>query len=137
MNMVYPNSLYQENIEWLEALNQNKIVPGLERIEKLMNLVGDPQKKARIIMVGGTNAKGSTCFNLNHNLTRAGLRVGCFTSPHLHSIRERIKIGNENIIREVTLFPMNQYAQDLMMDAPSEVSSEQLKELNIKVLEKK
>ena len=84
-------------MEWLEALNQNKIVPGLERIEKLMKLVGDPQKKARIIMVGGTNAKGSTCFNLNHNLTRAGLRVGCFTSPHLHSIRERIKIGNENI----------------------------------------
>ena len=46
-------------------------------------------------------------------------------------------LANEKNIREVTMFPMNQNAQDLMMRAPSEVSSEQLKELNIKVSEKK
>ena len=40
-------------------------------------------------------------------------------------------------IREVTLFPMNQNAQDLLMGAPSEANDKQLKELNIKVLEKK
>jgi len=46
-------------------------------------------------------------------------------------------LANEKNIREVTMFPMNQNAQDLMMKAPSDVSSEQLKELNIKVIEKK
>ena len=46
-------------------------------------------------------------------------------------------LANEKNIREVTMFPMNQNAQDLMMMAPSEVNPEQLKELNIKVLEKK
>ena len=40
-------------------------------------------------------------------------------------------------IREVTLFPMNQNAQDLLMGAPSETSESQLKELNIKIIEKK
>ena len=46
-------------------------------------------------------------------------------------------LANEKNIREVTMFPMNQNAQDLMMKAPSEVNNEQLKELNVKVLEKK
>ncbi len=46
-------------------------------------------------------------------------------------------LAEKNNIREVTLFPMNQNAQDLLMGAPSELSESQLKELNIKVLEKK
>ena len=46
-------------------------------------------------------------------------------------------LANEKNIREVTMFPMNQNAQDLMMKAPSDVNLEQLNELNIKVLEKK
>ena len=46
-------------------------------------------------------------------------------------------LADEKNIREVTLFPMNQNAQDLLMGAPSTVSDEQLKEINIKVLEKK
>ena len=46
-------------------------------------------------------------------------------------------LANEKNIREVTMFPMNQNAQDLMMNAPSEVSEKQLKELNLKILDKK
>jgi len=46
-------------------------------------------------------------------------------------------LAGKNNIREVTLFPMNQNAQDLLMGAPSTLSEFQLKELNIKVLEKK
>lgn len=88
---------YHKIKEWLESLNQNKIVPGLKRINLLMNLLSNPQDELNIIVVGGTNAKGSTCFNLNYNLTRHGIRVGCFTSPHLHTVRERIQIGNQKI----------------------------------------
>ncbi len=46
-------------------------------------------------------------------------------------------LANEKNIREVTMFPMNQNAQDLMMSAPSDVNEKQLKELNLKILEKK
>ena len=46
-------------------------------------------------------------------------------------------LAGKNNIREITLFPMNQNAQDLMMGAPSKANDTQLKELNIKVLEKK
>ena len=46
-------------------------------------------------------------------------------------IRDRMLLANEKNIREVTMFPMNQNAQDLMMNAPSEINQEQLKELNL------
>ncbi len=46
-------------------------------------------------------------------------------------------LAGKSNIREVTLFPMNQNAQDLLMGAPSKATDEQLKELNIKVVEKK
>ena len=46
-------------------------------------------------------------------------------------------LANEKNIREVTMFPMNQNAEDLLMKAPSTVSNEQLKELSIKTLDKK
>ena len=46
-------------------------------------------------------------------------------------------LANEKNIREVTMFPMNQNAQDLMMNAPSEISDEQLKELNLSLKKKK
>ena len=46
-------------------------------------------------------------------------------------------LANEKNIREITMFPMNQNAQDLMMNAPSEVSEKHLKELNLKILDKK
>jgi aspartyl-tRNA synthetase len=45
-------------------------------------------------------------------------------------------LANEKNIREVTMFPMNQNAQDLMMNSPSDVSEKQLKELNLKILDK-
>ncbi|MED6305447.1 MAG: Mur ligase family protein [Candidatus Thermoplasmatota archaeon] len=91
---------YHKILKWLESLNENRIVPGLERMEKLMMHLGNPEKELEIVMIGGTNAKGSTCFSLNSTLSRGGFKTGCFTSPHLHSVRERILIGNEIIPME-------------------------------------
>ena len=88
---------YLESVKWLDLLNQNKIVLGLDRIKKVMKVLKNPQNDTKVIVVGGTNAKGSTCFNLNYNLSEAGFKVGCFTSPHLHSVRERIRIDNDLI----------------------------------------
>ena len=86
----------------------------LERTISLLDEIGNPQNKLRIITVGGTNAKGSTCFNLSYNLTQNGIKTGCFTSPHIHSIRERIRISDNmiskteftyliNMLKEITL----------------------------------
>ncbi len=91
---------YQNAAKWLDGLNQNKIVPGLERIRKLMKLFDDPQNQLRLIIIGGTNAKGSTCYNLSNTLIQTGKIIGCFTSPHLHTVRERIKINNKNIDKD-------------------------------------
>ena len=91
---------YFKILEWLESLNENKIVLGLERMNELMNHLGNPEKELKIIMIGGTNAKGSTCFSLNSTLVKAGIKTGCFTSPHLHSVRERILLGEELIPME-------------------------------------
>ena len=62
--------------------------------------------------------------------------------PHMEGIAPGIDrivmlLANEKNIREVTMFPMNQNAQDLMMKAPSEVSEEQLKELGLVIKNKK
>jgi dihydrofolate synthase/folylpolyglutamate synthase len=91
---------YSKALKWIDSLNQNKIVPGLHRITKLMNHLNNPQNKLKIIMVGGTNAKGNTCHNLNYNLNKVGIKTGCYTSPHLHTIRERIRIGNKKISKD-------------------------------------
>ena len=88
---------YLKIIDWLDSLNENKIVPGLDRMNELMNLFGNPQNNLNLIIVGGTNAKGSTCFNIEDNFSKNGIDVGCFTSPHIHSVRERIRIGKEKI----------------------------------------
>ena len=71
-----------------------------------MKVLKNPQNDTKVIVVGGTNAKGSTCFNLNYNLSDAGFKVGCFTSPHLHSVRERIRIGND-------LIPIDKFSEIL------------------------
>ena len=71
-------NLYKKSLMQLEDLNQNKIVPGLERIQNIMRLIGDPQDKLRVISIGGTNAKGSTSYNLSKTLVQTGKIIGCF-----------------------------------------------------------
>ena len=71
-----PNiNLYKKSLKWLEDLNQNKIVPGLERIQKIMKLLGNPQDRLRVISIGGTNAKGSTSYNLSKTLMQSGKKI--------------------------------------------------------------
>lgn len=77
---------------WLEALPQSSIRLGLERIEAACAALGRPQSRYPAILVAGTNGKGSTCAYLAHALKEAGLRVGLYTSPHLVSCRERIRV---------------------------------------------
>jgi dihydrofolate synthase / folylpolyglutamate synthase len=70
---------------------------GLERIERLLNDLGNPQDRVPIIHVAGSNGKGSTCAYLSSVLVEAGYRVGRYTSPHLVSWCERINLNGQDI----------------------------------------
>ena len=81
--------------EALKQLTSNKtfqIKLGLERIEQVLQRLGNPQKELQYIHVAGTNGKGSTCAILNSILIEAGYKTGLYTSPHIFDYTERIKI---------------------------------------------
>ena len=71
--------------------------PGLERVNALAELAGNPHKKFKCIHLAGTNGKGSCSHMLASILQEAGYNVGLFTSPHLKDFRERIKINGKEI----------------------------------------
>jgi dihydrofolate synthase / folylpolyglutamate synthase len=71
--------------------------PGLARIETLLEALGNPEQRYTLVQVGGTNGKGSTAAMLAAILRAAGRRVGLYTSPHLVSFRERIRVDGEAI----------------------------------------
>lgn len=87
----------QADLDYLYSLNGRGIKPGLERIQKLIAELGDPQNCLKIIHVAGTNGKGSTCAIIASILRAAGLRVGLYTSPHLLRFNERIRIDEAEI----------------------------------------
>ena len=69
----------------------------LDNITKLVDRLGNPQNKVKTIHVGGTNGKGSSSHMLASVLQTAGYKTGLFTSPHLKSFTERIKINGQEI----------------------------------------
>src|SRR6478735_2942910 len=76
---------------------ESQIDPSLERIQMLMDLLGDPQGTYPVILVAGTNGKTSTARIIDSLLRSFGLRVGRFTSPHLTSVTERIALEGRPI----------------------------------------
>ncbi len=81
-------------LEPLEGLGTDP-KPGLERIKKFMGAIGNPQDDLRIILIGGTNGKGSTTAYLSNILQDDGYKVGSFFSPHTVSPTERIQINGK------------------------------------------
>ncbi len=73
----------------------------LDRLRQLLDRLGRPQDRFRAVQVAGTKGKGSTAAMLTAMLHAAGQRVGLYTSPHLHTFRERIRVG-EDLISEET-----------------------------------
>ncbi|MGD9393861.1 MAG: folylpolyglutamate synthase/dihydrofolate synthase family protein [Dehalococcoidia bacterium] len=69
----------------------------LRRVYELLSLLGDPQKKAGSVHITGTNGKGSVAIMIASALTAVGYPTGLYTSPHLHSWRERIRVDGEMI----------------------------------------
>lgn len=84
-------------LEWLYSLHRFGIKPGLERINKILNYLGNPEKRIQTIHITGTNGKGTTAVNLASIFSSSGYKTGLYTSPHLVDFNERIQI-NGNLI---------------------------------------
>jgi dihydrofolate synthase/folylpolyglutamate synthase len=97
---------YQEALEYIlrfadyERLPRSGVVWDLLRVERLLERLGNPQFAAKTVHVAGTKGKGSTAAMITSILKRAGYRVGLYTSPHLLSYTERIRLDGEPITED-------------------------------------
>lgn len=86
--------------QFLESRRNYGIRPGLQRINALLSLLGNPEKDMKVIHIAGTNGKGSTLTYLKAALMENGYNVGTFSSPALETFHEQIKINDELISEE-------------------------------------
>lgn len=112
-NKVKTDEEYLETITYIKNLTKFGINLGLERIQALLNRLGNPEKELNVIHIGGTNGKGSTTAILQAILKQAGYKAGMFISPHLHDFRERISINGELIQPEDIVIGMNEIRPQL------------------------
>ena len=91
---------YNEAVDLIETTMKFGCRPGLERTAKLLNLLGDPHKKLRLIHIAGTNGKGSAAAMLTSILSSAGYSTGLYISPHLFRNTERMTIDGIEITEE-------------------------------------
>ena len=77
----------------LYSLTPNGIELGLDRVRAVAARLSHPEQRFPVIQVAGTNGKGTVCALLAHAAQSAGLKVGLFTSPHLHRFSERIRVN--------------------------------------------
>ncbi|MGB9681922.1 MAG: bifunctional folylpolyglutamate synthase/dihydrofolate synthase [bacterium] len=85
---------YQDALDIIEGISKFGSRLELERIRRLSDRLDNIQDKIPIIHIGGTNGKGSVARMISSVLISAGYRVGLYTSPHLHSPRERIQVNS-------------------------------------------
>ena len=92
---------------------------GLERTRRMLAAVGDPHRSFRVLHVGGTNGKGSVAAHLESVLRAAGHRTGLYTSPHLCTFRERIRIGGTAVTEVDLLRAAQRLWPHIEAEAPS------------------
>ena len=88
---------YEEAIEFIHSTYKFGSKLGLERIKRLMEMLGNPHNSYEIIHVAGTNGKGSTCSLIHEVLIESGYKTGLFISPYLEEFTERIQINKSHI----------------------------------------
>jgi len=88
---------YPGALAWLYGLQRFGIKLGLENIQRLIAVLRIDPGRARVIHVAGTNGKGSVCAMIDSILRAQKYRTGLFTSPHLVTFRERIRVNGEMI----------------------------------------
>ena len=79
---------------------EHRVAPSQARVQALCDLMGSPEKSCPVILIAGTNGKGSTALMIDALLRSLGLRVGRYASPHLVDLTERISIDGDAISEE-------------------------------------
>ena len=90
----------QKAIEILSKYNHpttivNRELKDQTNFRKIIQQLGNPHQNLKIIHISGTNGKGSVALKTATILEKAGKKVGLYTSPHIHTFRERIQINRE------------------------------------------
>ncbi len=95
---------YPDALAWLYATQLTGIKLGLDTVRRLLDATGF-RTDAKILHVAGTNGKGSVCAMLDAVCRAQGLRTGLYTSPHLVSFRERVRLDgrpiSESVVAEI------------------------------------
>ncbi|MBK5242746.1 folylpolyglutamate synthase/dihydrofolate synthase family protein [Clostridium sp.] len=91
---------YEEAIDYIKNTAKFGSKLGLERTEKILELLGNPHKKIKCVHIAGTNGKGSTTAMVANILVHAGYKIGAYTSPFIEEFEERIQINNKNISKD-------------------------------------
>ena len=86
--------------EILARAPEHQVQPSLDRVEAVLDILGNPERAYRTVHITGTNGKTSTARMTERLLAAGGMRTGRFTSPHLATIRERISLDGEPISEE-------------------------------------
>ena len=102
---------YREALSWLYGTQRFGIKLGLDNVQRLLRELALPDQDQRIIHVAGTNGKGSVCSMLDSICRAQGYRTGLFTSPHLVSYRERIRVNGEMIGEQKVAAGLNAIGQ--------------------------
>ena len=84
---------YADCLSYLEKIQDQGIKFGLENVRAILDFFDNPHRKFPSVLVAGSNGKGSVCAMLTSILTLQGFRAGLYTSPHLVSPEERIRVG--------------------------------------------
>ncbi|PYS51711.1 MAG: bifunctional folylpolyglutamate synthase/dihydrofolate synthase [Acidobacteria bacterium] len=94
--------MFDDALQYLLSLGHETLAIklGLTNTERLLEALGNPQSSFPSIQIAGTNGKGSTAVMLDSICRSASVRTGLYTSPHLVSITERIRINGQEISRE-------------------------------------
>lgn len=91
---------YEEICAYIYGIPKYTKKNGLEHTRELLNRLGNPERKFKVIHIAGSNGKGSVCAFLNSVLCKAGKQTGLFTSPHLVCMEERFQINGTNCTKE-------------------------------------
>ncbi len=116
--------LMQEQIDWLFAQQERGMHPGLERVQRLLDRLGNPEQSFKAVQVGGTNGKGSVTRLLSSAMIEAAKlepewgRIGEYTSPHLHRFNERVRVDGHTI-PDVDLERLIHHLRDVHSEIPA------------------
>lgn len=92
---------FKQSMDYINSFSHSgKKVEDLSRIAKLLELLGNPQKKLKFVHIAGTNGKGSVLEYCSNACIYAGIKTGQFTSPYILTYCDRIRINGTNIPEE-------------------------------------